>query len=79
MSRTVVIAIFLVLLVLHQDFWLKDDASFIAGIVPIGLVYHMMRYSYWLSVEAHAYRYQHYYCTCENLKGQAESYLVKVY
>ena len=41
MSSPVVITIFLVLLVLHQDFWLKNDASLVAGIVPIGLVYHM--------------------------------------
>ncbi len=32
----------LVLFVLHQDFWLRDNATLVAGIVPIGLAYHMV-------------------------------------
>ena len=63
MSLTVIIAIFLVLLVLHQDFWLKDDASFIAGIVPIGLVYHMaftvLAALFWFAVVRLAWPYAH--------------------
>ena len=54
MSRPVVIAIFLALLVLHQDFWLRDDASLVLGSVPIGLVYHMaftvVAASFWFAV-----------------------------
>ncbi len=41
MSKGVVIAFMLVLFVLHQDFWLKDNATLVLGIVPIGLAYHM--------------------------------------
>lgn len=29
-----------VLLVIHQDFWWWDDASLIAGILPVGLAFH---------------------------------------
>ena len=63
MSRPVVIAIFLVLLVLHQDFWLKDDASLVAGVVPIGLVYHMVftvvAAFFWFAVVRLAWPYSH--------------------
>jgi len=41
MSRGVVITFMLVLFVLHQDFWFRDDATLILGILPIGLAYHM--------------------------------------
>jgi len=40
MSRGVVITFMLVLFVLHQDFWFRDDATLILGILPIGLAYH---------------------------------------
>ncbi len=30
----------LVLALLHQDFWLWDDATLVAGFLPIGLAYH---------------------------------------
>lgn len=42
MSKGVVIAFMLVLFVLHQDFWLKDNATLVFGIFPIGLAYHMI-------------------------------------
>tara|TARA_B100000900_G_scaffold413516_1_gene437700 strand:+ start:119 stop:340 length:222 start_codon:yes stop_codon:yes gene_type:complete len=41
MSKEVVITFMLVLFVLHQDFWFRDDATLILGILPIGLAYHM--------------------------------------
>ncbi len=41
MSRGAVIAFMLVLFVLHQDFWLKDNGSLVFGILPVGLAYHM--------------------------------------
>lgn len=31
----------LVLLILHQDFWFWNDSSLVAGVMPIGLAYHM--------------------------------------
>ncbi|MCA9258140.1 MAG: DUF3311 domain-containing protein [Planctomycetales bacterium] len=30
-----------VLIVLHQDFWLWDDGRLVAGFMPIGLFYHV--------------------------------------
>lgn len=30
----------LALAVLHQDFWLWDDASLVFGFLPVGLAYH---------------------------------------
>lgn len=30
----------LVLAVLHQDFWLWDDATLVFGFMPVGLAYH---------------------------------------
>ena len=41
MSKGAVITFMLVLFVLHQDFWFRDDATLILGILPIGLAYHM--------------------------------------
>jgi len=32
----------LVLFVLHQDFWLKDDPTLVLGVVPASLAYHMV-------------------------------------
>ena len=34
----------LVLALLHQDFWLWDDATLVAGFLPIGLAYHAAYY-----------------------------------
>ena len=41
MSKGAVITFMLVLFVLHQDSWFRDDATLILGILPIGLAYHM--------------------------------------
>jgi len=41
MSKGVVITFMLVLFVLHQDFWFRDDATLVLGILPVGLAYHM--------------------------------------
>ena len=35
-----VILVFLVLLVLHQDFWNWDNANLVFGFMPVGLFYH---------------------------------------
>ncbi len=63
MSRALVVAIFLVLLVLHQDFWLRDNASLVLEIVPIGLAYHMsftvLAALFWLAVVRLAWPYSH--------------------
>ena len=61
MSRSVVVAIFLILFVLHQDVWYKDNASLVAGVVPIGLAYHMaftvVAALFWLTVVRKAWPY----------------------
>ena len=42
MSKKSLIFAFLILLViLHQDFWLKDDPSLVFGFLPATLAYHM--------------------------------------
>ena len=38
-GRLIYIALIL-LAVLHQDFWLWDDATLLFGFMPIGLAYH---------------------------------------
>ena len=32
----------LILAALHQDFWLWDDATLVAGVMPSGLAYHAL-------------------------------------
>jgi hypothetical protein len=49
----------LILAVLHQDFWLWDDATLVGGIIPSGLAYHAL-YSvvvglFWLLVVTRAW------------------------
>lgn len=41
MKRKAVLAFMLVLFVLHQDFWLKDNPALVLGIIPASLAYHM--------------------------------------
>lgn len=42
MNKTFVIIYMLVLFVLHQDFWLKDNPSLVFGVLPATLAYHML-------------------------------------
>ena len=39
-SSIVIIIIFLVLAVLHQDFWNWDKSTLVFGFMPVGLAYH---------------------------------------
>ncbi len=39
--KALAIAFMFVLFVLHQDFWLKDNATLAFGILPASLAYHM--------------------------------------
>ena len=42
-SRTaLVVALFLILLVLHQDIWFWDNESMVLGFMPMGLFYHAL-------------------------------------
>lgn len=38
-SHIIVIA-FIILAVLHQDFWNWDDSNLVLGFMPVGLAYH---------------------------------------
>ena len=40
MNKPVILIIFLLLVVLHQDFWNWDNASLVFGFMPVGLFYH---------------------------------------
>jgi hypothetical protein len=40
MKKTLVIIGFLVLMVLHQDFWNWDNGNLVFGIMPVALAYH---------------------------------------
>lgn len=40
-KRALVLSYFVVLAVLHQDFWWKADATLVLGVLPISLAYHV--------------------------------------
>ncbi len=40
--RIVILLYMIALFILHQDFWLKDDASLLFGFLPSSLAYHMV-------------------------------------
>lgn len=40
--RKLVWILVLILLVIHQDFWFRDDRSLVFGFMPIGLAYHAL-------------------------------------
>jgi hypothetical protein len=40
MSKRAVYILLIVLALLHQDFWLWDDATLVLGFLPAGLAYH---------------------------------------
>lgn len=40
MRRAVLVGAGLALLVLHQDTWLRDDATLVFGFLPAGLAWH---------------------------------------
>lgn len=39
-KRTVVCVCAVLMIVLQQDFWLRDNPGLIAGIIPVGLAWH---------------------------------------
>jgi hypothetical protein len=41
-KRTLIIGFFILLFILHQDFWWKDDPTLVLGILPISLAYHVV-------------------------------------
>lgn len=40
MRTAIVIVVFVILAVLHQDFWNWDNRSLVFGFIPVGLAYH---------------------------------------
>ena len=40
MKKAAVPIVFLILMVLHQDFWNWDNSNLVFGIMPVGLAYH---------------------------------------
>jgi len=41
-KRTLIVGFFLLLFILHQDFWWKDDPTLVLGVLPISLAYHVV-------------------------------------
>lgn len=41
-TRRVILAVFLLLFVLHHDFWAWGDRRLVLGFLPLGLFYHAM-------------------------------------
>lgn len=39
-KKGIILIAFLILLVLHQDFWNWDNANLVFGFIPVGLFYH---------------------------------------
>ena len=42
MKRWIVITVFVLLAILHQDTWNWDDSSLVLGFLPKGLAYHAL-------------------------------------
>jgi uncharacterized protein DUF3311 len=40
MNKVIAILLFIILLVLHQDFWNWDNERLVFGFMPVGLAYH---------------------------------------
>lgn len=40
-KRTLILGFFILLFVLHQDFWWRDDPRLVLGIMPVSLAYHV--------------------------------------
>lgn len=57
--RRLVLGIVALLAVLHHDFWLWDDPTFVLGFLPVGLAWHagfsVAAAGVWLLVTRHAW------------------------
>jgi hypothetical protein len=40
-KRSLIAGLFVILFVLHQDFWWKNDPKLVLGILPVSLAYHV--------------------------------------
>ncbi|MEO7414653.1 MAG: hypothetical protein ABIZ81_14985 [Opitutaceae bacterium] len=41
-KRALILAFFVLLFVLHQDFWWKNDPTLMLGFLPVSLAYHVV-------------------------------------
>lgn len=41
-GRTLILGLFVLLFLLHQDFWWRDDPRLVLGILPVSLAYHVV-------------------------------------
>lgn len=41
MSKKLIFIFMVLLFILHQDFWLKDNGTLVFGFIPASLAYHM--------------------------------------
>jgi hypothetical protein len=41
-KRALILTFFLLLFVLHQDFWWKNDPRLVLGFLPVSLAYHIV-------------------------------------
>lgn len=41
-KRSLIVGFFVLLFILHQDFWWKNDPTVVLGILPISLAYHVV-------------------------------------
>lgn len=62
-KRALIVAYFVVLFVLHQDFWWKGDATLVFGVLPISLAYHIA----WTLLVAVGWVFVGKYCWPEKL------------
>lgn len=42
MRTAVIVTVFIILAVLHQDTWNWDNANLVFGFIPVGLAYHAL-------------------------------------
>lgn len=40
MKRVIIVGAFIILAILHQDFWNWDNGNLVLGFLPVGLAYH---------------------------------------
>jgi hypothetical protein len=41
-KRTLIAGLFVLLFILHQDFWWKNDPRLVLGVLPVSLAYHVV-------------------------------------
>ncbi|MDO8539731.1 MAG: hypothetical protein Q7S40_04760, partial [Opitutaceae bacterium] len=52
-ASTLILSFFVLLFVLHQDYWWRDDPRLVLGVLPVSLAYHifwtlLVAFGWWL-------------------------------